>query len=195
MITFLKAHRAEVRVVDTWNIPLAEMVGAHPNRQHVRQTQFLNTGEGYLFSELICHALRMKEADAVTEMIDLGTGSGLPSLRAVWESKQKSTPVQHLTGLDVDPDAIAVAQYNAMVLGVESQANFLCQDIASFLQNNVPKPHGLVATNPLTFPCQMVSTILSSSPYAREKMASNTSRQFSIIPGSLVHCFAFFPVH
>lgn len=150
-MTFLKHRRAGLNVIDTWAIGLPAIVGKHPARDKVRRTQFLNIGEGFLFSELIHQAFTMPEAAAVETIIDLGTGSALPSLRAVWEQNVRGRHLD-LIGIDIDPDAIAIASANAKTLGVESHASFVQQDMALFLRSYTQKRGQIIVSNPPYIP-------------------------------------------
>ncbi|MBU1248337.1 MAG: methyltransferase domain-containing protein [Proteobacteria bacterium] len=63
--------------------------------------------------------------------LDLGTGCGVVSLALLLS---QTTPNLHLTGLDLQPEMIQRAQANALLLGFESQTDFILEDISSYRQ-------------------------------------------------------------
>lgn len=192
-IHFLLKHHTDLHMVDTWDIPLEAIAGAHPSRAEVRRTQFLNTGEGYLFSEVIRHAASLQEAAAVQHIIDLGTGSGLPSLRTLWGCKERN-PNLKLTGVDIDPEAIAVAQHNARILGVEDHSLFVCQDISDFLASMRAENHCIVVANPPYIPVPDNIDDPFFIPIHAGSDGLNIYGQYCTIPGSQELYFAFLQV-
>lgn len=83
------------------------------------------------------------------KILDLGTGSGNIAIALA-----KLIADSLITAIDVSPEAIAVAQSNALDHNVRDKIKFVCADMISFLQN--PKPlaecFDIIVSNPPYIP-------------------------------------------
>ena len=77
------------------------------------------------------------------EILDIGTGSGNIAIALA-----KSLPGARLTGLDISPDALQLAQFNATHNGVERQIKFVGGDILDAIFAESLGIFGCVVSNP-----------------------------------------------
>jgi release factor glutamine methyltransferase len=74
-------------------------------------------------TEQLCEAITGLLPQPPARILDVGTGSGAIALALATIYPQAS-----VTGLDLSPDALALAQENAVALGLESRVRFLVSD-------------------------------------------------------------------
>ena len=84
---------------------------------------------------------RTRHRDLFGRALDLCTGSGCVALALA-----RQRPSWHLTGIDVDPGAVALARENAVRLGVMTTARFLTGDL--FAPLGADERFDLVVANP-----------------------------------------------
>ncbi|MEX0614185.1 MAG: HemK/PrmC family methyltransferase, partial [Pirellulales bacterium] len=75
---------------------------------------------------LLDHVKRRRPSDAVIELADVGTGSGVLAVCAA-----KYVPNSRLMAIDISPAALAVARRNAAKHGVTDQIEFVEADVLS----------------------------------------------------------------
>lgn len=100
----------------------------------------------------LAHGERLKDvwAPAPLRILDLGTGSGCILLSLLQELPE-STGV----GLDVSPEALAVARANAGQLGLDSRASWICGEWFGPLTGGFD----LIVSNPPYIPAGHVATL------------------------------------
>ncbi|MCK5849277.1 MAG: peptide chain release factor N(5)-glutamine methyltransferase [Kiritimatiellae bacterium] len=88
--------------------------------------------------ELILKDETLWKSDATT-VVDIGTGSG-----CIVISLALAKPNAIYTGVDVSPDAMALAKENATQLGVANKINFTCAELADFIE---PETISIIVAN------------------------------------------------
>ena len=83
------------------------------------------------------------DRQAPLRLLDLGTGSGCLLLALLSELPHASG-----TGIDISPGAVAVAQGNAIKLGLATRARFVVADFTSDMPDSVPMQCDLILSNP-----------------------------------------------
>lgn len=96
---------------DSWSVTFEDLASSSIATAPLKKSPFVNFGEGVLFRDLIERSLRGKSPNCV---VDLGCGSGLPSLCAI----QKLGLMTFWIGVDIDTEASAAADWNRMRLGI-----------------------------------------------------------------------------
>jgi tRNA1(Val) A37 N6-methylase TrmN6 len=66
-------------------------------------------------------------AQADSDVLELGSGAGVASLCLAWR-----VPALRVTGIEIDPELVALANENAQRNGLAERARFECGDAASF---------------------------------------------------------------
>lgn len=93
-----------------------------------------------LVEAAISFAQKAPPPQGLASFIDLGTGSGSIAVTVALE-----LPSWQGTAIDISPEALRVAEHNAVSLGADNLAFIPCD----FLSPNLPKgPYGMVLTNP-----------------------------------------------
>ena len=88
---------------------------------------------------LIDHAAKIIEEQAISHVVEIGTGSGIVAVMLA-----KHFPHLNLQAVDINPKAIALARENAERFGVSKQITF----IESSLLDSVQEPIDMVISNP-----------------------------------------------
>lgn len=89
----------------------------------------------------------------INKILDMGTGSGCILL-----SLLKDNPQLRGTGIDKSPKALATAQKNCRLLGLEQQARFVCTDwFDNKFLDVLPESFDLIASNPPYIPTHDIS--------------------------------------
>jgi release factor glutamine methyltransferase len=103
-------------------------------------------------SETLVDALRERFPDrlAPLSILDLGTGTGCLLLAALSEYPNASG-----TGVDIDPDCVAVASRNAQKLSLSDRARMICSSWGS----NVTGPFDVVLSNPPYIPTSEIDSL------------------------------------
>ena len=147
ILNFLKDQNASLSWVDTWSISAADIVETHPNKNKVAKTQFINSGEGLIYSSIIQRAIDLTSDSTAVKIVDLGCGSSLPTLGAMLKNPQKIDKIS-LLGIDIDPNAIQVSQTNAELLGLQNRASFIHADLIDYLSVIDADADVLMTANP-----------------------------------------------
>ncbi len=110
-------------------------------------------------------------------LLDLGCGGGAVSILLAF-----ALPTLEVTGLDIDPAAIALAAENARANGLSSRCRFLTGDIRACRSLLSPASFDLVVANPPYFP-----VAANSSPARSEHLCTLpqlcAAAAFSLRPG------------
>ena len=111
--------------------------------------------ETELLVETVLERLKPKEGEAARpwQIVDIGTGSGCIAIALA-----KRLPEAQITAVDISPEALAVAQANAIRNGVEKNIRFLEGDLLSNL------PDSLIADAVVSNPPYIASGDLAGLP-------------------------------
>lgn len=96
--------------------------------------------------------------DGFFSVLDIGCGTGLISLMLA-----QRYPNIHITGIDIDPQAISQAKTNAALSPWSNQMLFITKDAVSFATQYSTKKH--------------FDTIVSNPPFYEEDLMPNTSQK------------------
>jgi len=125
-------------VVPTW------LDNPYPNRIPIRMDPGMAFGSGTHPTTQLCLVLLEKslKENNPGEMIDIGCGSGILSIGAV------KLGVEKVLGVDIDPDAVRIAQDNAMTNGVSAAVSFREGSVKDLLDRETPSERAsLVVAN------------------------------------------------
>lgn len=116
-------------------------------------------------SETIIEALLQRVADkqAPLEILDLGTGTGCLLLALL-----KELPNAHGTGIDLSREAMAVAQENAMSLGLSARASF---HHGNWCDGLGEKKFDIIVSNPPYIPSSSIKSLAPEVAQFEPKLA------------------------
>ncbi|APJ03223.1 hypothetical protein [Silvanigrella aquatica] len=74
---------------DTWNVNFTDIIDIKMDKSKLKQSKFLNPGEGMIYSDLIAKVIETKTRLKYHQirLIDLGSGSSLPTIAALLKYK------------------------------------------------------------------------------------------------------------
>lgn len=142
---FILGHVTFIK--DYTNVPIEEtdFVGNF-HSYPLRLTHFDDIYDTLLYSKLIEKAISYNPG--AKRVVDLGAGSSIPSLLAVKNSQRSNLKA---VAVDIDPEAKLVGEYNAKVLGLSEDYEFVSSRMENVLEA-ITDPSTVVVSNPPYIP-------------------------------------------
>jgi methylase of polypeptide subunit release factors len=136
-------------------------------------SRFVATKDSLFYSKLLKETF--DRLDDSSTLVDLGTGSGVPLISALLQSKAEAVAL----GIDIDAEALKIARENLKLFEFEDRVQLKCQSMLDFLTdsknfNDVNKadqntgPKVAIAANPPYLPCPGVPTEESTPVHGGE---------------------------
>lgn len=142
---FLRDSHAKISAVNDDDLTIADFFPGKSGL-NIRLSKFNSLGDTLEHSELIAHALRLREGTTVSNIMDFFCGSSIPTLRIL--AADSLTRSIRVSSIDNDPGAVQVSKENAKALGLGSHYDFHKADAVAFLNSNEIGTETLVALNP-----------------------------------------------
>jgi methylase of polypeptide subunit release factors len=128
-------------------------------------SRFVATKDSLFYSKLLKESF--DHLDDSSTLVDLGTGSGVPLISALLQSKTKAVAL----GIDIDAEALKIARENLKLFEFEDRVQLKCQSILDFLTDSKNFNTGqkaAIAANPPYLPCPGVPTEESTPVHGGE---------------------------
>jgi len=120
---------------------------------HIDRRALIPRPETEILTELAIERIKPISKKQVLKGLDLGTGSGNIAIALL-----KNISSLHMTAVDVSDEALALAEKNAGLNKVDARAEFVCDNLCSFLKRavNQAEAFDFIISNPPYIPSQQL---------------------------------------
>lgn len=146
--SFLDRHNAVRGNMSLESVSPNDLTGDISDR--LRLTTFKALHDTLMYSRMIEALLRIATPSQVTNMIDLGAGSSIPTIRALIQVPKH--PQLKVTAVDINAEAINISKDNTVVVGFSDRYTFIIEDMIDFLSRQQIGTGHIIVSNPPYMP-------------------------------------------